>query len=70
MSEELRATVDEDLIIEIQGRLEEAEKEFREWKESVNHWESQVNQFEGELKKEGEFTVSQSLTVSRYSTID
>ena len=52
--------------IEIQRRLEGAERKIREWKEKVNEYERQVNQHEGELKKEGEFTVFQSLTVKSY----
>ena len=55
---------------EIQRRLVKAERRIRERKEEVNEYERQVNQYEGELKKEGEFTVFQSLTVNTYSTID
>ena len=70
MSEELRSAVDDVMKIELQDQLEKAEREIHEWKERVNSWESKVNQDEGELKKEGEFTVFQSLTVSGYCTID
>ena len=56
--------------IEIQRRLEWAEKGIRVKREEVNKYEREVNQYEGELKKEGEFTVFQSLTVNTYSTID
>ena len=43
--------------IEIQRRLDEAEKEILVWKEWVNEYERDVNQYEGELKKEGELTM-------------
>ena len=66
----MKASTDNGMKIEIQCQLEEAERESHEWKEWVNYWERQVNQREGELKKEGEFTVFQSLIVSTYRTID
>ena len=56
--------------IEIQHRLEAAERNIFKWKEKVCTWDRYVNRCEGELKKEGELTVFQSLTVSTYSTID
>ena len=46
---------------EIQRRLEEAEKMIREWKGGVDRYERRVNQEEGELKKEGEFSVSNTI---------
>ena len=70
LSQELKKATNDVMKIEIQRRLEGAEREFRERKEKVNAKEREVNQYEGELKKEDEFTVFQSLTVNTYSSID
>ena len=66
----MKTATNDDMKIEIQRRLEEAERKIHERKETVNVYERLVNQREGELKKEGEFTVFQSLTVKSYSTTD
>ena len=61
MLRELNTATNDDTKSEIQRRLEKAEKEIREKKDRVNHWERQLNQKEGELKKEGEFHVSNTI---------
>ena len=58
----MKIATNDDMKIKIQQQLEVAERLIMEHKEGVNKWEQQVNQYEGELKKEGEFTVFQSLT--------
>ena len=55
----MKTATDDDMRIEIQRRMEEAERKICEIKGEINLWEHQVNQYEGELKKEGEFTVLQ-----------
>ena len=54
----MKTATNDDTKIEMQGRLEEAERMIHEWKEAVNTCEHEVNQEESELKKEGEFTGS------------
>ena len=61
MLHELKKSTNDDMKSEIQRRLEKAEKDIRECKGWVNHFECQVNQEEGELKKEGEFSVSNTI---------
>ena len=61
MLRELNTATNDDMKSEIQRRLEEAEKMIREWKGGVDRYERRVNQEEGELKKEGEFSVSNTI---------
>ena len=58
MLQELKTATNDDMKSEIQRRLEEAEKKIRKMKDGVDYYERQVNQRDGELKKEGEFSVS------------
>ena len=61
MLQDLNTATSDDMKSEIQCRLEEAEKKIRERKGWVDDWERQLNQSEGELKKEGEFSVSDTI---------
>ena len=61
MLREINTATNDVIKSEIQRRLEKAEKEIREWKGRVDDWERQLNQREGELKKEGEFSVSNTI---------
>ena len=62
LSHEFKKAATDDIKTEIQCRLEEAERGIRGWKEKVIKCEHQVTEYKGELKKEGELTVFQSLT--------
>ena len=70
MTQELKSTTNEDIKVEIQHRLEGTERELHEMKEKVNECEHRISLYEDELKKEGVFTVFQSLTVNSHHTTD
>ena len=59
----MKTAANDDVKIDIRCRLEEAEGKILEGKKLVSEYEQQINQEESKLKKEGEFTVFQSLTV-------
>ena len=61
MLRDLNTATNDDMKSKIQRQLEKAEKEICERKGRVNYWERQLNQEEGELKKEGEFHVSNTI---------
>ena len=63
MLRQLNTATNDDMKSEIQRRLEEAEKNIREYKGRVDHSERRLNQTEGELKKEGEFSLSNTMTL-------
>ena len=64
----MKIAANDDMKTDIQCRLEEAEGKILEGKKLVTEYEQQINQEESKLKKGGEFTVFQSLTVKSYST--
>ena len=66
MLRELSTATSDEMKSEIQCRLEEVEKEIRERKGRINDWERGLNQQEGELKKEGEFSVSNTIVMTLY----
>ena len=66
MLRELTKSTNDDMKSEIQHRLQEAEKEIRKWKGWVDHFERQLNQKEGQLKKEGEFSVFNTINMTLY----
>ena len=68
MLRELNTATNDDMKSEIQRRLEEAEKMIRYRKGEIERYERQVNQREGELKKEGEFSVSNTLYIQHAIT--
>ena len=61
MLQDFNTATNNDMKSEIQRRLEKAEKKIRKWKGEVNDWEGILNEDEGELKKEGEFNVSNTI---------
>ena len=64
MLREVKKSTSDDIKSEIQRRLEEAEEEIRKWKGWVDQYEHQLNQEESELKKEGEFSVSNTIIMT------